>query len=69
MVLFDFGNAFPSVAVSFLRAALLRAGFQGGLYQLIMGMYWLPQAFVSMEGELRRFMPVTAGIAQGCPLS
>eukprot|EP00959_Pyramimonas_sp_CCMP1952_P305773 6398753-Pyramimonas_sp.AAC.1 len=68
MVLLDFGNAFPSLAVSFLQATLLRAGFDGGLYQLIVGMCWLPAAFVAVEGVLAHIMHVIAGIAQGCPL-
>ncbi|CAK0839907.1 unnamed protein product, partial [Prorocentrum cordatum] len=69
MVLYDFGDAFPSTCRTWLNIALEKADFPEGVRNMIEAVYLLPVAFANLAGAIEYFCALTSGILQGCPWS
>eukprot|EP00959_Pyramimonas_sp_CCMP1952_P326889 6842821-Pyramimonas_sp.AAC.1 len=69
MVLYGFGDAFPSLEIEWLLKSLSHAGFEDGIFALLASLYWLPTPCVQVAGLQQHFLCITCGLAQGCPSS
>eukprot|EP00959_Pyramimonas_sp_CCMP1952_P205076 4288311-Pyramimonas_sp.AAC.1 len=69
MMMFDFGDAFPSMCRHFLRTVLLLGGFPLSILNMVDAIYLFPLAWTNLSGHMRIFCWLGSGILQGCPWS
>ena len=65
LISFDFAAAFPSLAHSWVWAAMVAMAIPEGIMNIFRAVYYMNEIMV--QGEHLAF--VFAGVLQGCPLS
>eukprot|EP00959_Pyramimonas_sp_CCMP1952_P121227 2534774-Pyramimonas_sp.AAC.1 len=61
VVLYDFGDAFPSLETEWLLKSLSHAGVEDGIFALLASLYWLPTPYVQVAGLQQHFLCITCG--------